>query len=242
MHVECKCMLKEDDKFILGEGRAHLLELIDELGSISKAAENMGMSYRYAWGVVKDIESSYGKSVIETKRGGEKRGGSSLTKEGKKLLSTYDELCSEHEQKVHRKPALTVDGIISTKKDDDISIVLIERKNPPYEGQYALPGGFVEYNEKLENAVIREIQEETGLQTKIDELVGVYSDPERDPRGHTVSAVFSLDVEGGKLRGATDAVSAEYVKIKKEGEPADLPELAFDHDKIIKDFLDLSGH
>ena len=128
---------------------------------------------------------------------------------------------------MHTSPALTVDGIVIY----DGKIVLIKRKNPPFQGTYALPGGFVEHGETVERAVVREVKEETGLKTSIKRLVGVYSDPDRDPRGHTVSVVFELEVRGGSLVGGDDAVSAEAFEFDK------LPELAFDHLKIIEDFL-----
>lgn len=128
---------------------------------------------------------------------------------------------------MHGNPSLTVDGIVLLNH----RLVLIRRKNPPFEGQHALPGGFVEYGETVENAVVREVQEETGLHTKVKQLVGVYSDPDRDPRGHTVTVVFELDVVGGELRAGDDAASAEAF------DTDNLPELVFDHEKIIRDFF-----
>ncbi len=132
---------------------------------------------------------------------------------------------------MHVNPRLTVDGIVLLNH----RLVLIRRKNPPFEGQHALPGGFVEYGETVEKAVVREVQEETGLLTKVKQLVGVYSDPDRDPRGHTVTVVFELDIVGGELRGGDDAASAEAF------DPDNLPELAFDHEIIIQDFLNRDG-
>ena len=124
-----------------------------------------------------------------------------------------------------KSPKLTVDGIII----EDKKILLIKRKNNPFKEKWALPGGFVEYGEKTEDAVIREIFEETGLKTKIKDLIGVYSDPDRDPRGHTVSVVYLLDVYSGVLKSGDDASEARFFDLK------DLPELSFDHDIIIKD-------
>ncbi len=126
---------------------------------------------------------------------------------------------------MHRNPALTVDGILM----EDGKILLIKRKNPPFRGKYALPGGFVEYGESTESAVVREIQEETGLKTEVVRLIGVYSDPERDPRGHTVTVAYEVKRIGGELRGGDDASEAEFFEIEK------LPELAFDHERIIND-------
>lgn len=126
-----------------------------------------------------------------------------------------------------KSPNLTVDGIIFR----DNTILLIKRKNNPFKGKWALPGGFVEYGETTEKAVIREIFEETGLNTKIKSLLGVYSDPNRDPRGHTVSVVYILEVLDGTLKGGDDASEAKFFQENQ------LPELSFDHEKIIKDYL-----
>lgn len=127
----------------------------------------------------------------------------------------------------YKSPSLTVDGAILKDK----KILLIRRKNMPFKGKWALPGGFVEYGEKTEDAVLREIFEETGLKTNIKELIGVYSDPNRDPRGHMVSIVYLLDECGGFLAGGDDASDAKFFYLNN------LPDLAFDHDRIIKDIL-----
>lgn len=230
-HLECKYMLKKDDEFILGEGRARLLRLIMQKGSIRGAAEEMNMSYRHSWGMIKKIEEALGEKVVETKRGGKKRGGSKLTPVGEEILSDFEEMKERHGDKQYKNPSLTVDGIIT----DEDRILLIKRRNPPFQGRYALPGGFVEYGETVEEAVVREIEEETGLRTAIDRLVGVYSDPERDPRGHMISVVFDLEVKAGKPTGGSDAESASYLELN------DLPKLAFDHSRIISDYLFSSG-
>jgi 8-oxo-dGTP diphosphatase len=125
----------------------------------------------------------------------------------------------------YKSPKLTVDGIIFKDK----KILLIKRKNNPFKDKWALPGGFLEYGEKVEDAVIREIYEETGLKTDIKEIFGVYSDPNRDPRGHTVSIVYILGIIDGTLKGGDDASDAKFFKLEE------LPELSFDHDIIIKD-------
>ncbi len=212
---------------MLGEGRKELLELIDETGSISNAAEKMDMSYRHAWGIVKKIENTIDEEIVKSQRGGSKERGSALTEKGKKLVSDYEDLKNEHRNKVYKNPSLTVDGIVT--KDE--RLLLIERKNPPYEGEYALPGGFVEFGETVEESVVREVMEETGLKTKIGSLLGVYSSPDRDPRGHMISTVFILDPVGGDLKEGSDAQEAKFFALD------DLPNLAFDHEKIISDFL-----
>ncbi len=124
-------------------------------------------------------------------------------------------------------PKLTVDAVIISKG----KLVLIKRKNPPFKGQFALPGGFVDIGETVENAVIRESLEETGLHIRIIKLVGVYSEPSRDPRGHTVSVTY-LAISDDVPRAGSDAVSLELFDIDE------LPEMAFDHSRIIEDAKD----
>jgi len=127
----------------------------------------------------------------------------------------------------YKNPVLTVDGVIIKNH----SIVLVKRSKPPFERQYALPGGFVEYGETVERALIREIVEETGLKVKIKNLIGVYSDPNRDPRGHIISLAFQAQIIGGELSSGSDASEVRLFDIRN------LPRLAFDHEKIIQDAL-----
>ena len=120
---------------------------------------------------------------------------------------------------------VTVDAIIVKGN----AIVLIKRKHPPFVGMYALPGGYVEAGESCEQAVVREAKEETNLDIKIKRLVGVYSDVDRDPRGHTISVVYLVKASG-VLQAGDDAANAELISLEA------LPgELAFDHMKMIKD-------
>jgi 8-oxo-dGTP diphosphatase len=127
-------------------------------------------------------------------------------------------------------PFLTVDGIIKVFKPEFKGIVLIKRKNPPL--GYALPGGFVDYGESIEEALIREMKEETNLDIKIEKLLGIYSNPKRDPRLHTASAVFVCRAKDFPKAG--DDAKESFV-IKLEEIPWD--KLVFDHAQILKDFL-----
>lgn len=120
-------------------------------------------------------------------------------------------------------PLLTVDALIIFEG----KIVLIKRKNPPYQNLFALPGGFVEVGETVEAAVVREAKEETGLDIELIKLFGVYSDPLRDPRGHTVSICY-LAKGRGKLKAGSDAKDTGLFNL------SEIPELAFDHNKIIE--------
>jgi len=133
------------------------------------------------------------------------------------------------EKKCIHTPLLAADAVILFGS----GIVLIQRDRPPYAGCYALPGGFVEIGESVEAAAIREAREETGLEIELLGLVGVYSDPARDPRGHVVSVAF-LARGRGQLLAGSDARAAGV--FSREG----LPRLAFDHQKIISDALALA--
>lgn len=125
----------------------------------------------------------------------------------------------------YRNPVPTVDIIIETPK----GIVLIERRNAPH--GWAIPGGFVDYGETLEHAARREAKEETSLDVELKTLLYVYSAPSRDPRQHTISAVYIASAKGTP-RAADDAKNLRVFK------PAELPaELAFDHRKILDDYI-----
>ncbi|MDZ7641187.1 MAG: NUDIX hydrolase [Desulfurivibrio sp.] len=126
--------------------------------------------------------------------------------------------------KVHRNPVPTVDIIIETGG----GIVLIERKNPP--PGWALPGGFVDYGESLEQAAVREAREETGLEVSLQGQLHTYSDPGRDARLHTISTVFIAIANGTPTAGDDAGRAAIFTKDR-------LPPLAFDHDAILTDYF-----
>ncbi len=127
-----------------------------------------------------------------------------------------------------KTPELTVDIIIELLDQPNRPIVLIQRKYEPL-GR-ALPGGFVEVGETVETAARREAREETGLDVSLKALLGVYSDPARDPRGHTVSVVYVAEAKGEPI-GQDDAAAAEAWPVKE------LPDnLVFDHNQILSDY------
>jgi ADP-ribose pyrophosphatase YjhB (NUDIX family) len=131
----------------------------------------------------------------------------------------------------YRNPALTVDIIIEHRQseDDTARIIYITRKNEPV--GTALPGGFVDYGETVETAAVREAREETGLSVELVALHGVYSAPDRDPRGHTVSVVFIARATG-RLAAGDDAESVFTAPVHK---PPD--NLVFDHRQIVQDYI-----
>jgi 8-oxo-dGTP diphosphatase len=131
-----------------------------------------------------------------------------------------------------KTPYLTTDGIVEiyNLSEKFVGIVLIQRKNTPL--GLALPGGFVDVGESVEDAVVREMKEEISLDVEIKELFGVYSNPTRDKRFHTASVVYICKAYGTPI-GADDAKEAMLLSL----ENLELNKLVFDHDKILDDYL-----
>lgn len=125
----------------------------------------------------------------------------------------------------HRNPFPTVDIIIECRG----GIVLVKRRNPPF--GWAIPGGFVDYGESLEEAAVREAREETGLEVEILRQFHTYSSPRRDPRFHTITTVYVATGEG-ELRAGDDAQQAGV--FGKDSLPGDI---AFDHRDILEDYF-----
>jgi 8-oxo-dGTP diphosphatase len=125
-----------------------------------------------------------------------------------------------------KTPALAADCVVLDARG---RLLLVRRKFPPFKGQYALPGGFVEIGETVQDACRRELMEETGVRAGKLQLLGVYSDPSRDPRGHTCSAVFITRVRSATAKAGDDAAAAEWI------EDWSKLDLAFDHAKILAD-------
>ena len=126
------------------------------------------------------------------------------------------------------RPALTVDVVLVTREPNP-RVLLIERKADPFAGRWALPGGFVDENERLADAAVRELKEETGLTATDLEQLHAAGDPGRDPRGWTVSVAFLARVDAGEAKAVAgdDAAKADWFRL--DG----LPELAFDHATLL---------
>ena len=140
-------------------------------------------------------------------------------------------ICPQCGHKVlqYRNPTPTVDIIIEIQGMSRLpSIVLIERKNFPF--GWALPGGFIDYGETAENAAVREAFEETTLKVKLKRLLGVFSAPDRDPRGHTLSVVFIAEAEGNPV-AQDDALRAQLFSLDECPD-----EMAFDHAHILETY------
>jgi 8-oxo-dGTP diphosphatase len=125
-----------------------------------------------------------------------------------------------------KTPLLTTDCVVVDAKR---RVLLVRRAHPPFKGKYALPGGFIKIGETVEDACRRELMEETGVKAGRLELLGVYSDPKRDPRGHMCSVAFLTRVARATPKGGDDAAAAKWI------EDWSKLDLAFDHAKILRD-------
>ena len=124
-----------------------------------------------------------------------------------------------------KQPGLTADCVIF----EGDRVLLIRRKHEPFAGEYALPGGFVEWGETVEAACAREMMEETSLEVSNLRLIGVYSRPDRDPRGHTVTVAYLAEADVRKMKAGDDAAEVELVADWRS------QKLAFDHADILAD-------
>jgi 8-oxo-dGTP diphosphatase len=134
---------------------------------------------------------------------------------------------------IFKNPNVTADLIVVRKLNNQVQFLAIQRGKAPFKGKFALPGGHLEYGkETLEDTGVRELREETGLKTKKKHLrlIGTYSWPNRDPRGHYVTAAFLVTKFRGSVVAGDDAKTYKWLPLNNP------PRLAFDHDCIIKDF------
>lgn len=129
-----------------------------------------------------------------------------------------------------KRPAVACDAVIFAQKKKDLMVLLVKRGNAPYKGMWALPGGFMEWGESCEEAVAREIHEETGLKGLEFEQLGAFSTPGRDPRGTVVSIVFTARAaaKNTRVKGGDDAAEAKWFAL------IECPRLAFDHGLVLR--------
>lgn len=128
------------------------------------------------------------------------------------------------------RPALTVDAVVFRKKPGRLEVLLIRRKHSPFKGMWALPGGFIDMEETVEDAVVRELEEETHLRVEGLQQLYTFSAPDRDPRGRTVSVTFFgvVEPDQSQVSGGDDASDAQWFQVTQ------LPDLAFDHIEAIR--------
>jgi 8-oxo-dGTP diphosphatase len=128
----------------------------------------------------------------------------------------------------YRNPTPTVDVIL----ERDSNVLMVKRKNDPFKDHLSLPGGFVNEGETIEDAMKREAMEETSLEVHPIDILGVYSDPKRDPRKHIMTVVFIGIIVGGRIRAGDDAASLEWIKLPN----FEMQQIAFDHAQILQDY------
>lgn len=133
----------------------------------------------------------------------------------------------------HPRPALSVDVVVLRLDENRPQILLAQRAQEPFAGCWALPGGFVEIDESLDDAAQRELEEETGVRGVKLEQLHAYGDPDRDPRGRVVTVAYYAIIPGDlPVRGGDDAAQARWFAVDN------LPKLAFDHAQIVQDVLE----
>jgi 8-oxo-dGTP diphosphatase len=227
--VGAELVLKHYGRPVLDGTGCAILEAVRDLADPVAMAKRLGITTGDLAGTVDSLNGQFGSllCILEAD-------GYHLTKEGEEAVSEFrlkEHMLDEQLRNLWKKPWITTDGVVLMGG----KLVLIRRGREPFKGMYALPGGIVEYGESLEQCVVREMREETGLETNIIGLVGAYSTPGRDPRGHYITIAFNLRHIGGSLLAGDDAEGAAAFPLD------DLPELAFDHAAIIKDALTKRG-
>ena len=143
---------------------------------------------------------------------------------------TEQEFLANYNPADYDRPSVTVDIVILTVRDNDLKVLLVRRKAPPYQGSWAIPGGFVEMNEGLEAAARRELEEETGVENVYLEQLYTFGEPGRDPRTRVITVAYLALVEATQIKrvqAGSDAAEAGWYSM------FNLPQLAFDHDQIL---------
>ena len=165
---------------------------------------------------------------------------------------TEAEAIVRYRSRNYPKPALTADIVVFAKEEGKLRVLLIRRKGHPFIGKLALPGGFANENEPVEQTAARELEEETGVKGVPMKLIDIFSQPGRDPRGWVVSAAYVAIVEAQKIhvQAGDDAAEALWYEIapaedgpvlSRNGSTIPLSDLAFDHEEVLRKALQLAG-
>src|SRR5947209_2071716 len=146
-----------------------------------------------------------------------------------KMQQTPEAKAHNYDASKYDRPSVTVDVVMMSLRQRDLQVLLIKRRSWPFEGMWAIPGGFVNIDESLETAAKRELQEETGVQDVYLEQLYTFGDPGRDPRTRVITVVYFalLDSERLQVKAADDAADVGWFSVYQ------LPQLAFDHEKIL---------
>src|SRR5690348_15343377 len=149
--------------------------------------------------------------------------------DGRSLEQVSEAQAYHYDASKYERPSVTVDVVMMSLRQRDLQVLLVKRRSWPFEGMWAIPGGFVQMDESLETAAKRELQEETGVHDVYLEQLYTFGDPGRDPRTRVITVVYFalLDSERLQVKAASDAADVGWFSLY------DLPPLAFDHDKII---------
>ncbi len=166
------------------------------------------MSYRHAWGIIRKMNEAAGEDLVVSERGGKESGHTELTPAGVEVLREWEARRGfvNMAARYGPKPVLAVDAVLIR----GAMVLLVRRKFEPHKGEWVLPGGFMAEGETAQEAVARELLEETGITSGVRGLVGVYSDPGRDPRHHTVSVAYLMEEGAGDPVGGDDAAEARF--------------------------------
>ncbi|MCG7844774.1 MAG: NUDIX domain-containing protein [Methanomassiliicoccales archaeon] len=218
--LRTEVVLTRDGRDIMDNAAYRTLNAVRSAG-VSAAALEMKVSEATIYRRLRTLDRAIGGRTF--KDGEVTPLGSTLLEQ----MERYERLLREQMEHLWKKPTLTCDAVVVHGG----KLLLVRRGRDPYKGMYALPGGILEYGESAEECVIREVIEETGLRTDIERMVGVFSDPGRDPRGHFVTILYQLRMTGGNLAGGDDAESAEFFPLDQ------LPPLAFDHAILLRKAL-----
>lgn len=150
--------------------------------------------------------------------------------QGREVVTTNEAEVHKYDASKYERPSVTVDVVMMSLRQKDLQVLLVKRRSWPYEGMWAIPGGFVNIDESLEDAAKRELQEETQVENVYLEQLYTFGEPGRDPRTRVITVVYFalLDSERLQVKAASDAADVDWFPVY------DLPQLAFDHQQILE--------